>query len=218
MSIIDQARTASASAAGQVLAGATRSLALVRPAAKPLHPRGELMRGRLYRHGLGPATDVDWLDQPGEDDVLVRLSRAIGLPGALPDIHGLAVRIPVEGGGVGDLLFASTGWGKLSRYVLTAARSPQTRPMTTLLPYRAPVGAVLLGARANGVESFELSCATHDSDFRVFADLRVSRSAVDDQDVAFDPVLNQLPGLDQYPAVELLREPAYRRARDSRSA
>jgi hypothetical protein len=217
MSIIDQARTASASAAGQVLAGATRSLALVRPAAKPLHPRGELMRGRLYRHGLRPATEVDWLDQPGEDDVLVRLSRAIGLPGALPDIHGLAVRIPVEGG-VGDLLFASTGWGRLSRYVLTAARSPQARPMTTLLPYRAPVGAVLLGARANGAESFELSCATRDSDFQVFADLRLSRCAVDDPDVSFDPVRHQLPGLDQYPAVERLREPAYRRARDSRSA
>lgn len=217
MSILEQARTAGASAAGQVLAGATRSLAVVRPAAKPLHPRGELMRGRLYRHGLWPATEVDWLDQPGQDDVLVRLSRAIGLPGALPDIHGLAVRVPVEGGS-GDLLFASTGWGKVSRYVLTAARAPQTRPMTTLLPYRSPVGAVLLGARANGAESFELSCATHDSDFRVFADLRISRSAVDDPDVSFDPVRHQLPGLEQYPAVELLREPAYRRARDSRSA
>lgn len=217
MSILEQARTAGASAAGQVLAGATRSLAVVRPAAKPLHPRGELLRGRLYRHGLWPTTEVDWLDQPGEDDVLVRLSRAIGLPGALPDIHGLAVRVPIEGG-FGDLLFASTGWGKVSRYVLTAARSPRARPMTTLLPYRSPVGPLLLGARANGAESLELSCATHDSDFRVFADLRLSRCAVDDEDVSFDPVCHQLPGLEQYPAVELLREPAYRRARDSRSA
>jgi len=217
MSIIDQARNASASAAGQVLAGATRSLAAARPAAKPLHPRGELMRGRIYRHGLWPATEVDWIDRPGEDDVLVRLSRAIGLPSALPDIHGLAVRVPVEGG-VGDLLFASTGWGKLSRYVLTAARSPQARPMTTLLPYRGPSGPVLLGARANGAESFELSCATPDFDFRVFADLRLSRIAVDDEDVSFDPVRHQLPDLDQYPTVEMLREPAYRRARDSRSA
>jgi hypothetical protein len=217
MSIMDQARSASASAVGQVLAGATRSLAAARPAAKPLHPRGELMRGRIYRHGLWPATEVDWIDRPGEDDVLVRLSRAIGLPSALPDIHGLAVRVPVEGG-VGDLLFASTGWGKLSRYVLTAARSPQARPMTTLLPYRGPSGPVLLGARANGAESFELSCATPDFDFRVFADLRLSRCAVDDQDVSFDPVRHQLPDLDQYPAVEMLREPAYRRARDSRSA
>jgi hypothetical protein len=90
--------------------------------------------------------------------------------------------------------------------------------MTTLLPYRGPYGPVLLGARANGAESFELSCATPDFDFRVFADLRLSRCAVDDQDVSFDPVRHQLPDLDQYPAVEMLREPAYRRARDSRSA
>lgn len=219
MSIIAQARTASSSAAGQVLAGATRSLAAVRPAPKPLHPCGELLRGRLYRHGLWPTTDVGWIDQPGEDDVLVRLSRALGLPGVLPDIHGMAVRIPVgDDGEVGDLLFASTGWGRVSRYVFTASRSPQGRPMTTLLPYRTPAGAVLLGARANGAESFELSCATHDGDFRVFADLRLSRSVVDGPDVSFDPVLHQLPGLEQYDAVERLREPSYRRARSSRSA
>ena len=57
------------------------------------------MRGRIYRHGLDPGTGVPWIDEPGEDEV-VRLSRAIGLRG-LPDIHGLAVRVPVEGGGTG---------------------------------------------------------------------------------------------------------------------
>lgn len=217
MSILAHARSAGSSAAGQALATATRSLAAVRPAAKPLHPRGELVRGRLYRHGLWPATDVAWLDEPGEDDVVVRLSRAIGLPGALPDIHGLAVRIPVGDGSHGDLLFASTGWGRFSRFLLTASRSPQGRPMTTLLPYRTPSGAVVVGARANGAESFELSCAAYDGEWRVFADLRLSSRPADDGDISFDPVQHQLPGLEQYPAVERLREPSYRRARDSRS-
>jgi len=211
------ARTAS-SVGGALLAGATRSLAAVRPAAKPLHPEGSLVRGRIYRHGLTPGTGVSWLDEAGEDEVVVRLSRAIGLPGVLPDIHGLAVRIPVASGGHGDLLFASTGFGRVSRFVLTASRSPQGRPMTTLLPYDAPAGPLLLGAHADGTETFELSCAPAGGDWRPFADLRLSQAPAraGDGPVDFDPVLNRIPGLEQYPAVARLREPSYRRARASR--
>lgn len=216
MTLLSLARTAGSSAGGALLAAATRSLAAVRPAAKPLHPVGSLVRGRIYRHGLNPGTGVAWLDEAGQDEVLVRLSRAIGLPGGLPDIHGLAVRIPVEGGGHGDLLFASTGWGRLSRFVLTASRSPQGRPMTTLLPYDAPSGPLLLGARADGAETFELSCAPAGGDWRPFADLRFSRTQAGDGPIDFDPVLNRIPGLEQYPSVAALREPSYREARSSR--
>jgi hypothetical protein len=217
MTPLSLARAAS-SAGGAVLAGATRSLAALRPAAKPLHPEGSLVRGRIYRHGLTPGTGVPWLDEAGEDEVVVRLSRAIGLPGLLPDIHGLAVRIPLEGGGHGDLLFASTGWGRVSRFVLTASRSPQGRPMTTLLPYATPSGPLLLGARADGAETFELSCAPAGGDWRPFADLRFSQAPAraGDGAVDFDPVLNRIPGLEQYPSVAALREPSYRRARGSR--
>jgi hypothetical protein len=215
MSILARTRSAGSRVAGQVLAAATRSLAAVRPAPKPLHPRGELVRGRLYRHGVQPPVEVAWLDERGEDDVLVRLSRAIGLPDRLPDIHGLALRVPVADGSYGDLLFATTGWGRITRFVLTPTRRPD-RPMTTLLPYRAPTGAVVLGARANGAESFELSVAPYDGEWRTFADLRLSRQPLD-EDVSFDPVEHQLPGLEQYAAVERLREPSYRRARDTRT-
>ena len=45
-----------------------------------------------------------------------------------------------------SLLLASTGLGRLTRFTLTAARSPYRRPLTTLLPYRTPAGAVLLSA------------------------------------------------------------------------
>jgi hypothetical protein len=133
-----------------------------------------LVQGRIYRHGLSPGTGVPWLDEPGEDEVVVRLSRAIGLPGGLPDIHGLAVRIPRQGGGHGDLLFASTGWGRLSRFVLTAGRSPQARPMTTLLPYHAPRGPLCSAPAPTGPETFELSCAPAAATGALFADLRFS--------------------------------------------
>jgi hypothetical protein len=206
-----------ASAGGALLAATTRAVAAVRPAAKPLHPRGEVTHGRLFRLGAQPATGVPWLDEPGEDDVLVRRSRAIGLPGSAPDIHGLAVRVPRPGGGHGDLLLATTGWGRLTRFVLTVSRSPRRRPMTTLLPYRTARGPLLIGARSTGEESFELAVAAPEGEWVRFAELRLSALPADDSDVSFDPVTNQLPGLEQYDAVERLREPSYRTARASRS-
>ncbi|MEP9362683.1 hypothetical protein ABLE68_06940 [Nocardioides sp. CN2-186] len=205
-------RDVAASAGGAVLAQATRALATVRPAAKPLHPRGVVLRGRIYRHGSPEPVGVPWLDEPGEDDVQVRLSRAIGLPSAMPDIHGLAVRV-----GSGDLLFASTGWGRLSRFVLTASRDPRGRPMTTLLPYRTDAGPVLLGARAVGAETFELAWAHRAGDWQPFAVLRLSTARAADQHLSFDPVRHQVDGLQQYPSVVRLREPSYVRARRSRT-
>ncbi|MDI6910051.1 hypothetical protein [Nocardioides sp.] len=220
MSALDAPAHALASAGGLLLAGTTRAVAAVRPAAKPLHPRGEVTRGRLFRSGARPATGVPWLDEAGEDDVLVRRSRAIGLPVSAPDIHGLAVRVPRPDGGYGDLLLASTGWGRLTRFVLTASRSPRRRPMTTLLPYRTARGPLVIGARATGEESFELAAAEPEGEWVRFAELRLSTLPPDDTsdaDVSFDPVANRLPGLEQYDAVERLREPAYHSARAGRS-
>lgn len=217
MALLDTGAQVAGSAGGTLLAAATKVVAAVRPAAKPLHPRGEVLRGRLYRRGARPTTGVAWLDEAGQDDVLVRRSRAIGLPGSVPDIHGLAIRVPRPDGGYGDLLFASTGWGRLTRFVLTASRDPEGRPMTTLLPYETPRGPVLLGARATGEDTVELAVACFDGDWTVFGDLRLSALPGEDQDISFDPVENRVEGLEQYPAVEALREPAYRTARSSRS-
>ena len=217
MSALDAPAHALVSAGGLLLATATRAVAAVRPAAKPLHPRGEVTQGRLFRRGAQPATGVAWLDEPGTDDVLVRRSRTIGLPGSAPDIHGLAVRVPRPDGGYGDLLLATTGWGRVTRFLLTASRSPRRRPMTTLLPYRTDRGPLLLGARAIGEDCFELAVATPEGEWTRFADLRVSALPAADQDVSFDPVAHQVPGLEQYAAVERMREPSYQTARASRS-
>jgi hypothetical protein len=216
MTVLGSVGPAASSAAGAVLATATRLTSAIRPAAKPLHPRGEVAAARLYRRGARPGTGVEWLDSAGEVDVLVRRSRALGLPGSLPDIHGLAVRVPNADGTHGDLLFATTGWGRLTRFLLTASRSPRARPMTTLLPYRTADGPMLLGARATGAESFELAVASPEGAWTVFADLRLAPGLASDEPVSFDPVRNQIPGLEQYDVVERLREPAYGVARASR--
>jgi hypothetical protein len=206
-----------ASAGGALLCAATQTVASLRPAARPLHPVGVVRPGRLHRHGSAPATGVAWLDEPGEDEVVVRLSRAVGLPGKLPDIHGLALRV-FGPGWSGDVLLASTGWGRLGRYVLVPSLRPDCRPMTSLLPYRTPTGPVLLGARGTGVPGgYDVFWAHGSRPWRRFAALQMSAQAGAEQDISFDPVQHQVPGLEQYPSVVQLREPSYHRARRTRA-
>lgn len=207
-----------ASGAGAGLSVAFHLVGRLRPAAKPLHPRGRLVHGVLTRWGVTPATGVRWLDEEGVDDVLVRLSRATGLPAYLPDIHGLAVRTSVAPGRHGDLLFATTGTGRLTRFMLTATRSGKERPHTTLLPYRTPKGAVLLAAQPQDSGRFRLACASTSGEWRLFGELALSESETVDIDpmMAFDPVLNTIPGLEPYEWVRRLREGAYAEARRSR--
>jgi hypothetical protein len=207
-------RALGATAGGQLLRTATALVAAARSAAKPLHPRGDLVRGTLSRSGALPPTGVPWLDDPGEDDVLVRVSRAVGLPSAVPDIHGLALRVPTAHG-YGDVLLASTGTGRATRFVLTAARRPGGRPMTTLLPYRTPAGPVLLAATEESPGRWALAVASPQGAWRRFATLTLSE-AREESDVSFDPVRNTVPGLEAPDWVCRLREPAYRTARRSR--
>lgn len=202
-----------------MLRAATGMIA-ARPAAKPLHPRGSVVQGTLHRFGAEARTGAGWLDQAGDDHVLVRQSRAIGLPAPVPDIYGLAIRVPTEGGLHGDLLFASTGLGRLTRFTLTTARSPFRRPMTTLLPYRTPVGAVLLSAVFQDKSRVELAWAIRSGVWNPFAELLLFKDPIDEADVptSFDPVGNALPGLEPYDWVRRLREPSYATARRSRQS
>jgi hypothetical protein len=204
-----------ADASGHALATVIHGVAAVRSARKPLHPKGRVVRARLERRGADPSTGVRWLDETGTHDVLVRLSQAVGLPTWLPDIQGLALRFDPDGS-PGDLLFATTGHGRVTRFVLTPSRELR-RPLTTLLPYRTPCGPVLLGARRTGEHTFELSCATLTGAWHPFADLTLlpDEDAVDPE-ISFDPVLHQIPGLAPYDWVRRLRAPSYARARRER--
>lgn len=216
MTLFDSISRGVTTAGGAALGMGARTLGAVRPTRKPLHPDGRVVVGRLRRHGLQPATGVSFLDEAGEETVVVRESRAVGLPPPLPDIHGLAIRVSNPDGTPGDLLLATTGWGRLSRFVLTASRSTYGRPMTTLLPYRTAAGPLLLGARSEVRGVVRLAGAVGGGPWRFFADLTLSPDSAADPTISFDPVAHQVTGLEQYPAVVRLREPAYRSARHSR--
>lgn len=205
--------TAAADAGGRALAAVTAGLSSVRAAAKPLHPEGRLYAGRLLRSGQESPVGVPWLDDPAEDDAIVRISRAIGLPDALPDFHGLALRVKGPSGDA-DLLFASTGWDPVTRHVLVPRWSP-ARPLTTLLPYRTAAGPVVLGARGGG-DGYDLCWAPVGKGWRPLGRLVVGERLDLPVAVSFDPVVNRPPGLEQYGWVERLRERSYATARSSR--
>ncbi|MDP9822941.1 hypothetical protein [Nocardioides massiliensis] len=205
-----------ARAGGAILAAATAAVDAVRTAEKPLHPRGEVWEATLERTGHpGPPTGVDWIDEPGTDPALARVSTAIGLPTGWPDFQGLALRVDVEHGW-SDLLLASTGSGALTRFLLRPARSPHSPALTTLMPYRGPHGPLVLGARSTGPDTYAVAWASARGPWRTFAALRLLRPAP--QEISFDPLRFPPPGLDNYRWTARLREPAYRSAQDGRRA
>jgi len=206
---------AAASATGSALGGVVHAIALARRPRKPMHPKGRVRHGRLFRRGASPQTGVEFLDHVGQDDVLVRESNGIGLPKGWPDIHGLAVRIPDQG----DLLFSTTGLGPWSRYLITLTRAQDGAEMTTLFPYATAAGPVILSACYRTPATVELAFARGKGGrgaWEPFADLLLSEREDDDPSLAFDAVLHTPPGLAQYDAVRRVRAASYRTARETR--
>jgi hypothetical protein len=198
--------------AGGALAAGTGVLGAARRRVKPLHPEGELRHATVTRTPAAMPSGVPWLDAPGQDEAVVRVSRAIGLPDVLPDFQGLAIRIVLDGREA-DLLLASTGLGRVSRYLLTPARRVTGRALTSLLPYRSPRGPLLLAAVPEPAGGFALRWAGPVGPWHTFGRLELGAPYGDDLAVSFDPVVNVLPGLSQYGWVRLMREPAYWAAR-----
>ncbi len=171
--------------------------------------------------------------------IVARLSKATGTPGALPDFIGLALRVnaPQPAGTPWDILLVSAGSGVLSRAVaLRPATSWNAQTLTTLMPLRyqdanwwlrARTAGDIGGARLalddvrrrlerGGIElSLDQACGR--GDFTPLA--RVSLTAVIDDDVSFDPVVNTAPGVSLHPRwLADLRAHAYRHSRDGRDA
>lgn len=190
---------------GAVLGTAAALARLARP--KALHPKGVTASATLSVTGVG-RTGSPLLDVTGRWPATVRISRAVGLPEAVPDIGGLAIRIhadrPV------DLLLASTGLGPLSRYVLTAGWSTTGRAMTSMFPVRVAGRLLLLAAIPGGDGgTWTLQHATPLGNWRTLGRLVVDSWEDDDEDLHFDPIGNRLPGSHYPPVLAALRDPSY---------
>lgn len=220
-----------ASAAGRWVAVPLGAVARARHG-RPMHPRGAVFDAVLDRHGGAPPWGVSWLDERSRDDVVVRLSRGAGLPPVLPDVLGLAIRIPQDGALV-DLLLSSTGRGPLGR-LLPVPRWDTATSYGSIMGYRTAAGTVRLAAFPDGAgaahapsEPVPLAATVRRDGLRftVHASLgrgswrpfgRLTLGAPRDPldcDLRFDAVVNPPPGLVPDGPLARLRRPAYARAR-----
>ena len=123
---------------GAALAAVTGTVARVR-GGRPMHARGVLLRGTLVvaEDEAGAASVPQ-----GRTPVTVRVSLGAGLPRGLPDVVGIAVRW-TDDGAPQDVLFASSGRGRLTRFLLVPRRALLGGWLSTLMPLRSPHGPQL---------------------------------------------------------------------------
>ena len=201
-----------------------RVLARVR-GARVVHPRGLTFRGRVDVAGDGPLPT-------GDRPCTVRLSKSVGLPGRLPDVLGLALRVEGDGAPVDVLVSSCAGHDALRRFVLWPAASWRGVRMTTLLPYASRAGErvmVLLTVDEHGTGSADLGAVA--AGLPLHLGVRVTGRRGDAQtgrlvltgpvvdDVSFDPVLNPPAGWRLVPGwISSVRATAYVRSRAGRGA
>lgn len=117
---------------------------------KVFHPRGVVHEATVMMAGRGgAATGVGLFDQPGTYEALIRFSRGAGLPRSLPDVLGMAIRL-LDAHGRGrhqDFLLVTSGDGPLVQHLLLPARSFESLPYSSVLPYSGGGRTWLVGAR-----------------------------------------------------------------------
>ena len=225
-------------AAGKAVGAALGSLARAR-GGKPMHPRGVVFSAVLERTGNGGADGgpwgVPWLDAVASDAAVVRLSRGAGLPAPLPDVLGLAIRLPTGSTGPIDLLLSSTGRGRGTRLVPVLRRDAAAF-YSSVMGYRSDAGSLRIAAlpetarvpseprplaRAVTREglAFRLAAARGAGPWLPFGRLVLGEAAEPlDPALRFDAVLNPPPGLVPDGPMARFRAPAYARARAASSA
>ena len=199
------------------------------------HPDGALAEGILER--IAP---------PGEGlpmqscDVIGRVSKGAGLRGALPDVAGLAWRIPppqdLRSCTPWDVLLASTALR--SRFILAPVRSWSSATFSSLMPLRFKDGVWWVRARLvtkidepglsldtirNRIDSggidFDIEQAAGTGRFRPLARLTLRHLDPSHDDVAFDPILHTDDEVRLVPGwLADFRRAAYRRSREGREA
>jgi len=207
------------------------------------HPTGVLAKGSIER--LAPPVE----GLPVESGAIVgRVSKAVGTPGALPDVAGLAWRMPPAAFAATpwDVLLATAGLGTASwvgnRVLLRPVISWADAMYSGLVPLRCndelwwvrartvtPIEAPGLALDTiddligrGGVE-FAIEQARGNADFEPLARLTLTEviPAAEEHhhDVSFDPVRHTAPGVRVWPDwLRDLRAMAYRSSREGRDA
>jgi hypothetical protein len=189
------------------------------------HPRGVSFEGTLTFHDGNP------LPFEGAERALVRMSRAAGLPQGVPDLFGLALKLPDAGQ---DLLLVTSGEDAVTRHLLVPTTGFFHRPYSTVLPYELDGRTIVLGARpdsplthatrqdiddlgplvAAGRLRFDLTWGrAGTSEVATFGSLVVDRPH--EGDVVFNP-FNSHPSLRPAGGLNRLRRESYERSQRAR--
>jgi hypothetical protein len=199
------------------------------------HPNGVLAEGLLER--VAPADE----GLPMQScNVIGRVSKGVGLPGAMADVAGLAFRIPppqdLRSCMPWDVLLASTIAN--SRFVLAPTRSWSSTTFSSLMPLRYRDGTWWVRARMvtridepglsldtirnqidSGAIEFDIEQATGSGGFQPLARLTLRNLDPSNDDIAFDPVLHSDEDVRLVPGwLADFRRAAYRRSREGRES
>jgi hypothetical protein len=201
------------------------------------HPVGVVAEGMLERvaplnEGLPMASC----------DVIGRVSKGIGLRGALPDIAGLAWRMPpqqdLRSCTPWDVLLASTIDTSVGRLILRPVLSWSGTTFSSVMPLRYQEGVWWVRARlataidtpglslatvadqiSSGGIDFNIEQAAGTGNFLPLARLTLRHVDPSCDDIAFDPVLHSDPEVKLAPRwLGDFRRAAYRRSREGRRA
>lgn len=188
---------------------------------RPIHSVGTVVSGRLVVDAPG-ATGSSLFDTAGETPLIARLSRSASWPVELPDIMGLALRIPGGGhdGGTADLLFASTGTGRLTRYLLLLRTSMAAGPLTTMFPLCGVQGNIVFRLDPQPGENYQLSYSRDSQPWVGLGQVSLEPSGEpsqrsndpagsDDPALRFRPVAYPPTGLSVPAWLRAVRAPAY---------
>lgn len=198
---------------------------------RAFHPTGVLARGSVERTApFNKGLPV------GTGDVVVRLSKGAGSPGAWPDFAGLAFRMD-HGSSPWDVLMVSAGSNALGRIILRPTTSWGNATFSTLMPlgyggqiwwlrarFVTPVeGRLSLASLTDHLRHSPLRIAIDQSnrlgDFVPLGLLTVEELLPHSAqaDLAFDPTVHSAPGVDLLPGwLTALRRGAYRGSREGR--
>ena len=146
------------------------------------------VRGERVIHAKGTAYDAELILLAGAETlavplvrgplqrpVLVRLSRGAGLPDPLPDVLGLAIRIP-DADGAGhpqDLMLATGGGSPLARRLLIPRWDYRRSTYTSLISYEVGGRDLVVGALPHD-GGFRLATAEGGAAWTPFAELRIA--------------------------------------------
>ncbi|MFC9358440.1 hypothetical protein ACFTZB_17955 [Rhodococcus sp. NPDC057014] len=212
-----------------------RVAAVLRGGARVFHPRGLVATGHIELHGRW------WpLESGTPTPVMARLSGGVGTPTGVPDVLGLALKIPLDPVGTEwDLLLASSGTSAVTRILPLPARGWNSARYSSLMPYSSNgadtrwVLAVPIGTHPASPTRDALRDAIRGVPLRFRIELvsltgspvpagQVTLTQVqelpDDEHPTFDPVLNCPPQLVLRPGwLAAVRVGAYRGSRRGRA-